>query len=392
MGFSWLGFGILWIPPFACHAIDLYELEATCPIDSYPFLMGDSDTTTESIQAWAGVIPQSERISDHLRPHSNPSYEIDAIIDVDGEPLPSPWRSSPTCQRPRGSPFNHEEYCAFTDPTFSSGRSISIITSHERLEILAAQPPFHLIDTPTALSPSLVLKTSLLQQGSSSTSTISTSANPTNTTTPKPSSTPHKPYQPTRIPGKGFGLIATDPVPAGTLIMTSLPALMVDADAWKGFSRTPDDQLKLDGIIVEGIAGLSEALWAEVMALDAGKDAGEGSMGLGVARVNSFRTRVKIMGRGGDRGGRGRGGRGKGEMVFHAVFPEGEYCSVLGSWGQVLLGCWDWLIELTSAVSRLNHDCAPNLGYYFDSATMELRVTAVRDIAPGEELTISYVE
>ena len=58
----------------------------------------------------------------------------------------------------------------------------------------------------------------------------------------------------------------------------------------------------------------------------------------------------------------------------------------LGTGGSWVLGLLTW------AVSRLNHDCAPNLGYYFDSATMELRVTAVRDIAPGEELTISYVE
>ena len=40
----------------------------------------------------------------------------------------------------------------------------------------------------------------------------------------------------------------------------------------------------------------------------------------------------------------------------------------------------------------MNHDCAPNLGYYFDSASAELRVYAVRDIFPEEELTISYVE
>jgi hypothetical protein len=43
-------------------------------------------------------------------------------------------------------------------------------------------------------------------------------------------------------------------------------------------------------------------------------------------------------------------------------------------------------------VSRLNHACAPNLGYYFDSATLSHRVYAVKDILPGEELTISYVE
>src|SRR4051812_28312599 len=46
----------------------------------------------------------------------------------------------------------------------------------------------------------------------------------------------------------------------------------------------------------------------------------------------------------------------------------------------------------TEPVSRLNHACSPNLGYYFDSTTLSHRVYAVRDIFPGEELTISYVE
>jgi SET domain-containing protein len=49
-------------------------------------------------------------------------------------------------------------------------------------------------------------------------------------------------------------------------------------------------------------------------------------------------------------------------------------------------------LELTVAVSRLNHECAPNLGYYFDKGAWEMRVYAVRDVMSGEELTISYVE
>jgi len=48
--------------------------------------------------------------------------------------------------------------------------------------------------------------------------------------------------------------------------------------------------------------------------------------------------------------------------------------------------------DIEFAVSRLNHACSPNLGYYFDSATLSHKVYAVKDILPGEELTISYVE
>ncbi len=43
-------------------------------------------------------------------------------------------------------------------------------------------------------------------------------------------------------------------------------------------------------------------------------------------------------------------------------------------------------------VSRLNHACTPNMAYYFDKESMEMRVYAARDVWPGEELTISYVE
>ncbi|OHF03759.1 hypothetical protein CORC01_01078 [Colletotrichum orchidophilum] len=46
----------------------------------------------------------------------------------------------------------------------------------------------------------------------------------------------------------------------------------------------------------------------------------------------------------------------------------------------------------TNSTSRLNHDCRPNLDYWFDPRTLTQRTTALRDIIPGEELTISYVE
>ncbi|KAG0151776.1 hypothetical protein CROQUDRAFT_36427 [Cronartium quercuum f. sp. fusiforme G11] len=35
---------------------------------------------------------------------------------------------------------------------------------------------------------------------------------------------------------------------------------------------------------------------------------------------------------------------------------------------------------------NLNHDCRPNVAYYFDDLTLQLEMFAIRDIAPGEEL------
>ncbi|KAH8888483.1 hypothetical protein GQ53DRAFT_691442 [Thozetella sp. PMI_491] len=43
-------------------------------------------------------------------------------------------------------------------------------------------------------------------------------------------------------------------------------------------------------------------------------------------------------------------------------------------------------------LSRMNHECKPNCGYYFDPLTMSQRVYAVRDIMPGEELTVAYID
>ena len=40
----------------------------------------------------------------------------------------------------------------------------------------------------------------------------------------------------------------------------------------------------------------------------------------------------------------------------------------------------------------MNHDCAANLGYYFDEGTLRHKVYAVRDIIPGEELSVGYIE
>ena len=43
-------------------------------------------------------------------------------------------------------------------------------------------------------------------------------------------------------------------------------------------------------------------------------------------------------------------------------------------------------------VSRMNHDCRPNADYHFDPTTMTQYVHAIRPIAKGEEITISYIE
>jgi SET domain-containing protein len=40
----------------------------------------------------------------------------------------------------------------------------------------------------------------------------------------------------------------------------------------------------------------------------------------------------------------------------------------------------------------MNHDCRPNADYYFDPETLAQHIHAIRPIAAGEEITISYIE
>lgn len=42
-------------------------------------------------------------------------------------------------------------------------------------------------------------------------------------------------------------------------------------------------------------------------------------------------------------------------------------------------------------MQRLNHDCRPNAHYYFDGLHLVQHTRALRSIAPGEEITISYI-
>jgi hypothetical protein len=47
---------------------------------------------------------------------------------------------------------------------------------------------------------------------------------------------------------------------------------------------------------------------------------------------------------------------------------------------------------LFPAISRINHDCRPNADYRFDHAALAQYVHAARDIAQGEEITVSYID
>jgi len=46
----------------------------------------------------------------------------------------------------------------------------------------------------------------------------------------------------------------------------------------------------------------------------------------------------------------------------------------------------------SARIARCNHNCTPNMKFYFDQGTHKMRAKALRNISPGEEIFICYVE
>lgn len=142
------------------------------------------------------------------------------------------------------------------------------------------------------------------------------------------------------IPGKGKGLVAKRRIKKGRIIMLDSPALVVSS------------KLPLLASSSEGLQLLSTAVEAlpkadrdRVYALDKSM----GGAGVDdILKTNSFACQYHD------------GGVGEGYMC---LFP---------------------------SVSRINHACRPNAYARFAPRTLLMEIKALRDIAPGEEISISY--
>ncbi|KAK8127826.1 hypothetical protein PG984_008934 [Apiospora sp. TS-2023a] len=138
------------------------------------------------------------------------------------------------------------------------------------------------------------------------------------------------------IPGKGMGVIATGHLSLGDHVMSATPAIVQDNGIFD--LGTPPPVLRsafLKLTTHDDVATLSERVEK-------------------ILEVNSFEL----------------------EMVGDVQDDEGEK---------------SWLAVFPD-ISRLNHACRPNAQYYFDPLTMTQHVHAVRDIYPGEEITVSYIK
>ncbi|KAK4038549.1 SET domain-containing protein 5 [Parachaetomium inaequale] len=348
-------------PHLACQALEVYQHSATCPFYSYPFMRAENPT--ERLKELAVLLSGATGENDGAH---QPAKEVHSLDNEPGHTPPSeqrtpppsrhrktkeqtpqtrqqerclsPWSKSPTCRRLHVSTGSNANTNINTNNNAPSDSEFCAFThasfnNNQGITVITTPDRLRLLSTLPPVTTDNGAAAAAAGGGGD----------------PQPELETIKPYKPIQIPGKGIGLVATKPIRTGTRIMSATPAILVDDRAWKGIRAQ-----EMGVLVAEGVAGLPDKERERVMGLSV-KSGWQGGREYGVVAGNAFRVVIDLVGMLG-------GGEG---LEFHGVFTE---------------------------VSRLNHDCAPNLGYYFDSKTLSLKVYAVRDIFPGEELTISYVD
>jgi hypothetical protein len=126
--------------------------------------------------------------------------------------IPMSWVRKERCHELDG-----EDFCAYVQHDFQGGEGISFVTTNSRMSKIRSRPPFkhaqgHVLpETPHGLAT----------------------------------------YAEAEIPGKGIGLVATQPIRAGQRIMARTPAIVVDGRALDGF-----DKSRLSELVASAIDGL----------------------------------------------------------------------------------------------------------------------------------------
>lgn len=148
------------------------------------------------------------------------------------------------------------------------------------------------------------------------------------------------PYYATEVPGKGIGLVANRTIPRGEPIMTWQPTYMIHRRLTD--ELTPSEQQHiLDAALLKLPAPRRRAFSRQLGQFGGHKVSD-------ILLTNSFQMAVD-----------------SGEAGHHlGNFPD---------------------------VSRFNHDCRPNVAFRIDDRTLAHHTHAVREIQPGEELTLAYM-
>ncbi|KAK3990665.1 hypothetical protein QBC44DRAFT_341776 [Cladorrhinum sp. PSN332] len=155
-------------------------------------------------------------------------------------------------------------------------------------------------------------------------------------------------YDMKEFPGKGMGLVAKEHIRRGDLVMANTVSLMIDYRAFEELPKEHYTQLQ-----AAAVDYLPEAHREAILALSThdGTDRTHIQRIDKIAATNAFDIDADEEDEVQDHG-------------FYVVFPE---------------------------IARMNHDCRPNSDYYFDHDTLTQYIHATRDIFPGEELTLSYI-
>ncbi|KAJ4376394.1 hypothetical protein N0V83_001677 [Neocucurbitaria cava] len=139
------------------------------------------------------------------------------------------------------------------------------------------------------------------------------------------------------FPGKGRGLVANKTLHRGDQIFASTPLLITDPDIYQ---LSTSERLALLYRGVETLPPASQASFWELMGHYDGDPVDD--------RINTNNFELSING-----------------ISHSGLFPE---------------------------IAMMNHDCRPNAAYFWDARTMTHYVHALRDILPGEEITITYID
>ncbi|KAK2058414.1 SET domain-containing protein [Colletotrichum caudatum] len=152
-------------------------------------------------------------------------------------------------------------------------------------------------------------------------------------------------FEVAKVPGKDYGLVATLPIRRGEIILRETASLLID---YAAFTHIPvEDMRKLQAQAIDYLPFPHRGEWLNMSSH--GYQGDHISMVDKILITNSFDVEMDD----------------KRDDDFYAVFVN---------------------------TSRMNHDCRPNVDYFFDPRTLTQRTVALRDIIPGEELTLSYID
>ncbi|KAK0707160.1 hypothetical protein B0T21DRAFT_341295 [Apiosordaria backusii] len=285
-----------------------------------------------------GVLATSEPIPPTSRScpnnsHLNPlSHQRSCPLLVDDETVILtnnwyPWSIPPTCFLPKKQQNKRtvpkaSKLCTFTTLDTWAGTPLSIITTPETAADIAS-----FIHAPY----------------------VSWLENDRGGVPFKPTHYPKNPFKVEKLPNKGYGVVATEHIKKGTVLMVQLPVMLQllesaeQNDKWE-----TRDVLKL---LQRAGNQLPKEQQREVMGLAA---QGKGYVVDDIMKTNTFDVTVGVL-----EGSTGQMGWGS----HSGLYPE---------------------------IARINHACKPNCFTRYSPSTLIMEIVAYRDISPGEELSISY--